>query len=88
MFVSHLEAVTKSPPLSANGRCLPPFHSSDGDLCQCREHIPHVKELGVGPTAPVALSRGPVVCSALREGPQILANFLVVCTRDRRTHDS
>ena len=79
--------------------CLPPLYSSDGDLCSCREHLPLVKELGVGPTAPVALSRGTVVCSALRGSPQALAKFLVqstrlvrccgVCvfSRDRRTHD-
>ena len=47
--------------------CLPPFYSSDCDLCSCGEHLPLVKELSVGPVAPVTLSRGTVACSVQRE---------------------
>ena len=57
-------------------RCLHLFYSSDWDICSCGEHLPLVKELSVGPTAPVTLGRGTVVCSALGEGLRYLHIFL------------
>ena len=49
--------------------CLPLFYSSDCDLCSCVEHLPLVKDMGIGSTAPATLGRGTVVCSGLGEEP-------------------
>ena len=82
MFVPPLEAVPNRRHClevyaAVLRHCLPPFNSSDGDLCSCGEHLPLVKELSVGPTAPVTLGRGTVVCSALSWSPQVPTDFLV-----------